>query len=187
MSTSAEHFERIYAAERDPWNYASSEYERGKYERTLEAIGPHPGRALEIGCSIGVFTAMLAPRCDHLDAIDLSSAAVERARRRNRGLSWVRVERMDVAETLPPGPFDLIVCSEVLYYCRPAALDTTLGRLTAALAPGGRLVSVNWRGSAPDMHCDAATVEAAITSADRLERVEAAAEPDYLLGVWERA
>ncbi|UJA21185.1 methyltransferase [Thermoleophilia bacterium SCSIO 60948] len=186
MSTSADHFDRLYAADPDPWRYASSEYERAKYARTLEAIGPHPGLALEVGCSIGVFTSMLAPRCDHLDAIDLSSAAVDHARRRNRGVSWVRIERMDITSSLPPGPFDLIVCSEVLYYLGGEVLDRTIARLTAVLAPGGRLISVNWRGSSADMLSDALSVDAAITRADRLRRVEAATERDYLLGVWER-
>lgn len=185
MTRSADRFERIYAADADPWRYESSEYEHAKYARTLDAIGPRPGLALEIGCSIGVFTSMLAPRCDHLTAIDLSSAALEHARQRNRGVSWVRIERMDATETLPQGPFDLVVCSEVLYYWEPVILDRTLARLAGALAPGGRLVSVNWRGSAGDMLTDAGLVEAAIARTDRLDRIESAEEPGYSLAVWE--
>ena len=36
--------------------------------------------AFEPGCSIGVLTAQLAPRCDRLLACDVAAAAVESAR-----------------------------------------------------------------------------------------------------------
>ena len=70
-------FEARYRADPDPWGYLASEYERKKYAATLAACGPGPfACALELGGSIGVFSAMLAPRCDR--------AAVRRAVRRGR-------------------------------------------------------------------------------------------------------
>ncbi len=68
-----EHFEELYKKSEDPWSFATSEYERRKYERTLDALGGRRfSQALELGCSIGVFTAMLAPHCDELVAVDTS-------------------------------------------------------------------------------------------------------------------
>ena len=70
-------FEARYRTQGDPWSYTSSAYEQRKYAATLAACGPGPfGRALELGGSIGVFSAQLAPRCHHLTTIDAAPTAV---------------------------------------------------------------------------------------------------------------
>ena len=146
MSVSRADFEARYAADRDPWGYETSAYEDAKYERTLAAIGDRPiARAFEAGCSIGVFTARLAERCDDLLAADFAQAAVRVARERVAGCANVRVERLDLPEQWPPGPFDLVVCSEVLYYWDRATLVGALGPIAASVAPGGLLVAVHFR------------------------------------------
>ena len=82
-----EYFDELYARSRDPWSFETSEYERNKYERTLSVLARRRyRRALEVGCSIGVFTAMLAPLCDELLAVDVSEKAIAVARREARGL-----------------------------------------------------------------------------------------------------
>lgn len=112
-----EYFEELYAGSEDPWSFETSEYERNKYERTISALGDHRfHRALEAGASIGVFTRMLADRCDELLAVDVSERAVVAASERLSGQGHVRVERRTLPEEMPAGPFDLIVASEVLYY-----------------------------------------------------------------------
>ena len=64
-------FEARYRANPDPWGYTTSDYERRKYEATLTACGDGPfADALELGGSIGVFSALLAPRCERLTTID---------------------------------------------------------------------------------------------------------------------
>jgi SAM-dependent methyltransferase len=141
-------FEELYQRDADPWGFATSAYEQQKYERTLAALGPAGrrfGRALEAGCSIGVFTALLAPRCDELLALDASATAVGRARERLADFAHVRVMRRALPEELPAGPFDLIVCSEILYYWSADLLAELLGALEAELAPGGSLLAVHWR------------------------------------------
>ena len=61
--TAVDHFEAQYRADPDPWGYRCSAYERAKYDATLSACGPGPfENALELGGSIGVFSARLAPR-----------------------------------------------------------------------------------------------------------------------------
>lgn len=143
---SAEYFEELYRRDPDPWDLASSDYERDKYARTVAAVGGHRGRALEVGCSIGVLTAALAPLCDELLAVDASERAVAAARERVAGLPHVRVERRAVPEDMPSGPFDLIVCSEVLYYWDARGLAPLWDRLRTELAPGGAILAVHWRG-----------------------------------------
>src|ERR1700685_3329297 len=64
---SAADFEALYQADPDPWGYTRSAYEREKYQATLAACGPGPfAHALELGGSIGVFSELLAPRCQSL-------------------------------------------------------------------------------------------------------------------------
>src|SRR5471030_2869737 len=56
-------FERRYLEYQDAWNYTSSPYEQQKYDRTLASLvagRDATSNILEVGCSIGVFTKMLA-------------------------------------------------------------------------------------------------------------------------------
>ncbi len=144
--TPAATFERLYQADADPWGYATDPYEQAKYRRTLDALGGGRfARALDVGCSIGVFTALLAPRCDAVTALDPSPTAVARAADRLGGQSNVQFVVGAVPERLPDGPFDLVVCSEVLYYLSPDSLIETLLGIEQRLVAGGSLVAVHFR------------------------------------------
>ena len=139
-----DYFEALYAADPDPWRFATSDYERDKYAASLAALPAGGfGAALEVGCSIGVFTRQLAPRCKTLLAIDVAEGALAQARARCPG---VRFERRAVPEQWPPDRFDLIVFSEVLYYLDAAALAATAAHALAALEPGGSLLLVHYLG-----------------------------------------
>lgn len=141
-------FEELYKTDPDPWRFETSPYEQAKYAQTLAALGPLSRRfrrALEAGCSIGVFTELLAPRCDELIAVDASPTAVAHARARLARLPHVRVDERVLPEDLPAGPFDLVVCSEILYYWTPDPLRQLLARLEALVSPGGSLLAVHWR------------------------------------------
>lgn len=139
-------FEDLYARSEDPWGFAASNYEADKYAHTLAALGDSRfGRGLEVGCSIGVLTARLAAVCGELVGIDVSERALERARTRLRGVGGVTVTRATFPEQMPSGRWDLIVCSEVLYYLDPPAFALALDRLGAALADGATVLAVHWR------------------------------------------
>src|SRR4028119_1513992 len=134
-----EYFEELYGRSEDPWKFATSEYEQRKYRQTLAALeGRRFRQALEAGCSIGVFTAMLAPYCDELLAVDTSERAVGLARERLSGSRHVRLERRTLPEEAPEGPFDLIVASEFLYYLTEDLMLATLRRFEPGLAGRGR-------------------------------------------------
>ena len=142
----------------DPWASATRPYERRKYERALALIeagrgGRAYGRALDVGCSEGVFTRLLAERGHGREVVgvDISGAAIQRARARCRDLPHVRFERRNVFHAPPPGRFDLIVCAEVLYYAGLRA-PAVARRLAEALAPGGRIVLVHPLPRAAALH-----------------------------------
>jgi SAM-dependent methyltransferase len=150
MTVDASYFRDRYAASPDPYGLAERWYEARKYAITA-ALLPRQryGAAFEPGCSIGVLTAMLAPRCDSLLACDVVPDAVTSARARTAGLPGVRVERRAVPGEWPPHSFDLIVLSELLYYFGDADLDEVLRLATGSLRSGGHLLAVHWRHPAP--------------------------------------
>jgi SAM-dependent methyltransferase len=179
-------FEERYRSNPDPWGYLSSEYERAKYAETLSACGPGPfAAALELGGSIGVFSAQLAPRARSLTTIDGAPTAVRMARRRLEPLRHARVLLGTIPEELPDGPFDLVVASEVLYYLTLDAVERTLARLHEVMLPGGRLVAVHWRPDGPERPLDAGTVHDLLRAQVWLAPVRRAATDDYLLDVLE--
>jgi predicted TPR repeat methyltransferase len=139
-------FDDFYAGNPDPWSFATSDYERGKYVATLAALPrPRYASAFEVGCSIGVLTRQLAERCDRLLSIDAAEAPLPQARSRNADAPWVEISRARVPEDWPEGRrFDLIVLSEVLYYFSREDLARLAELALEALQPGGDLVLVHW-------------------------------------------
>jgi len=140
-----DYFEAMYAKEADPWQFATSAYEREKYAATLAALPrPHYAAAFEIGCSVGVLTQMLAPRCGTLLATDVVARALDEARMRCRDNANVRFAQMQVPNDWPEGMFDLILLSEVGYYLSLDDLARVRAQSAASLLPGGHLLLVHW-------------------------------------------
>jgi SAM-dependent methyltransferase len=139
--------ERFYGSGEDPYEFASSPYEQQKYSRLLDALEERRfPRALEVGCAQGVFTEMLLPFCDQIVAVDISETALARAEGRLERRAEVRFERRTLPFDCPDGPFDLIVCSDVLYYWPRATLRFGLRRLAARLSPNGMLLLLHYLG-----------------------------------------
>ena len=181
-----EYFEGLYAESEDPWNFEVSEYEQNKYARTLASLGDRTfRRALEAGASIGVFTEMLADRCDELIAVDVSERAVAVAQRRLSGRDHVRVERRTLPEQMPEGPFDLIVASEVLYYFPREEMLTLLSSFEDELAPGGVLLTVHWRRKTETYPLQGDEVHELLVEHTRLLNTQTITEPDYRLDLFE--
>ncbi|TSD83075.1 methyltransferase [Mycobacterium sp. KBS0706] len=139
--------DRFYRDRVDPYGCTVNQYDRHKYDRSLDLLdGRQFGSALEIGCSEGVFSEMIAPRCAELLAVDISDQAVERATARLSRLDHVSVARATLPMDMPPGPYDLILCLDVLYYLPKDMLIRFLPRLKAALRPGGVLFTLHYLG-----------------------------------------
>lgn len=146
------YFERQYAADgTDPWGFEARWYEERKRAVTLAAL---PRRrfdsAFEPGCAIGVLTAQLADRCDALLSTDVAEAALAVARARLRDRPHVRFAQGGIPQLWPDGPFDLVVLSEVGYYCGDLELGTVIDRIRATLRPDGVLLACHWRHPVTD-------------------------------------
>lgn len=140
-----DYFRNLYRERDDPWGFATSPYERAKYAATLAALPRERYRAaLELACSIGVFTELLADRCDALLAVDVSPDALATAAQRCARKPHVRFEACDLAHAFPNGRFDLITFCEAGFYFGPRDLARIRDGIARALVRDGDLVLVHW-------------------------------------------
>lgn len=181
------YFDELYEQDRDPWKLDDRFYERRKRELVLASLTRERfRRAFEPGCATGALSVELAKRCDELVAWDGASIAVDQTLARIGSLPAehrvdVRCDR--IPERWPEGQFDLIVLSEVGYYCPD--LRELKGRVDRSLTTDGVLVACHWRHDAPDHPFTAEAVHAALET--DLRRVVAHRETDFLLDVWTRS
>jgi trans-aconitate methyltransferase len=167
-TTSRQFFDALYERNPDPWQFASSNYELGRYERIVQALSGRYQRAFEPGCSIGVLTEQLASVCDAVEALDISGVAVVRARQRCSYLSNVQIRQGTIAKDIPAGEFDLIVFSEIGYYFDETHLASLVDQLISVTIPGGTFLAAHWLGSSPDHLLSGDRVHEVILDAKRL-------------------
>jgi SAM-dependent methyltransferase len=184
-------FEDKYQRSDDPWQFAASPYEQRRYVATLRALPlARYSRAFEPGCSVGVLTAALAERCDTLLACDIAPTAVRLARERCAAFPNVHIDQSDLSKSLPDGPFDLVVFSELGYYFSAATLSKTIRDLAKRLQPGGQLIAVHWRGESEDhlLHGDQvhAIVKDTLDEDQRCIWLKGEIHPEFRLDVWGR-
>lgn len=132
----------------DPWHLTTDAYERYKYQTTLGELPAEPvRRILEVGCSEGAFTELLAAAYPDAEIIglDISDRALERARRRLEGATArVRFVHGDLLDHETATQYDLVFCAETLYYLgRDHRLRRASQRLSSLPAAGGLLVLVH--------------------------------------------
>jgi SAM-dependent methyltransferase len=188
-SLDAAYFEGLYKADPDPWGFASRDYEAAKYADTLAAVGEaRVVRALEVGCSIGVFTRLLAPRCDALVATEVSATALEQAKVRCADLANIDFRLARRVTDGIDGRFDLIVMSEVVYYWDDADLTAVAAAIDQTLAPNGRLLLVHWLGETDYPRSGDDAVEALAAALKEPMRIERRDRRDeYRLDLWRRS
>lgn len=183
----ASFFDASYARRPDPWHLASRWYERRKRATTLAALPRERfGAALEIGCSVGTLTELLAARCDVLVATDVAPAALTSAKERTAHLGTVQYLQHDLADGVPGGPYDLVVLSEVGYYLTRPQLATTARRLRDALTADGTLVACHWRHPVAQYPLSGDDVHRTLAAELGLTTVVRHVEDDFLLDVWSR-
>jgi cyclopropane fatty-acyl-phospholipid synthase-like methyltransferase len=146
VSRKAGYFAALYEANPEPWNFTASPYEHAKYAATIAALGGrHFERGFEIGCSIGMLTRRLAPYCGALLASDIVETALGQARRNCADINHVSFANICVPAQWPRRRrFDLILCSEVLYFLSPADIAKVAARAVSSLRPGGVVLLVNY-------------------------------------------
>lgn len=179
------YFDALYAEQADPWGLADRFYEQRKRDLIIASLPRRSfARAFEPGCATGELTERLAERCTELVAWDAAPAAV--ARVRSVAPPHVQVDDGRIPAQWPDGRFDLIVLSEVGYYCTD--LDALVRRVRSSLTEDGVVVACHWRREAPDHPARAEDVHEALATglrevAARLVRHE---EADFLLEIWSR-
>ncbi len=157
-SLEAGYFDALYAGDPDPWKFTTSAYEDAKYNATLAALPrARYANAVEIGCSIGVLTERLAARCDALLGTDVARAALDAAAARCRDRGNVTFAVSTLPATPPPGRFDLIMLSEVLYYFDRDGVRAMAAAVAAMAAPDADIMLVHWLGPTPDYPLDGET------------------------------
>jgi SAM-dependent methyltransferase len=182
---SAGAFERRYRERPDPWNFATSAYERNRYAATLAALGRERyGAAYEPGCSIGELTAQLALRCEGVLATDISPTAAARARGRCAGLSNVCVRCADAELDLPAIDWDLVVFSELGYYFTADRLARLAGRLQARLRRNGEFIAVHWLGRSDDHVLHGSEVHRVLADTLTLTPAKSERHEGFLLDAW---
>ena len=184
------YFDAMYDVSPDPWGFQTRWYEQRKYALTLASL---PDRrytnGFEPACSIGVLSGQLADRCDRLLCSDGAQVAVQQAAQRLADRAHVTVEQRRLPDQWPPGAYDLIVVSELLYYFDGADLHSVTTSATSALSPGGTLVAAHWRHPVDDYpETGDAVHEALAAAAARASLVLLAHhdEADFLLDVYVR-
>jgi predicted TPR repeat methyltransferase len=153
-----EHYERVWAAG-DAWDFETSAFERSRYDFLAGLLAARRySRAVEIGCGSGCFTTRLRSLADHVLALDVAAAAIERARGRQAAAGAGTVEFV-VANAMEHdfsagGPWDLVVLTETIYSVGWLYSLFDLGmfvlHLRGAMAAGGRVLLSNTYGAERD-------------------------------------
>lgn len=128
-----------------------------------EAAGLPPGRALDAGCGEGAEARWLAAHGWRVTAVDISAAALRRARAQTPAAAADRIEwtEADLTAWAPPeARFDLVTTH---YVHTPAPPDHLIARLATAVAPGGTLLLVGHHPTDPHHRHVTATSAASFT------------------------
>lgn len=189
-ATATTTFDGLYAQRPDPWHYLGSPYEERKRAVTLASL-PRSRYAtvLELGCSIGVLTAELAPRAGRLLAVDASQVALDAAARHLEGLEHIELAQAVLPHQWPavdPGSQELVMVSEIGYFLAPDELDLLLARCLEALAPNGHLLLCHWLHPVSGWPLDGAQVHEAARNLP-VQPLVYHREQDFLLEVFGKA
>jgi hypothetical protein len=180
------YFEAMYAGNDDPWDFERSDYERRKYALTVASLPKlHYANAFEPGCSVGVLTELLAPRCDRLLACDMMGVPLVAAANRLVPYSSVRVEERTIPDDWPDESFDLMVLSEVAYYFDVTTLMQMTDLVVSSTDLGAHVIAVHWRGPT-NYPLTGDSAHDVIDESAALDLIVHHVEDDFVLDVWER-
>ncbi|RKQ95710.1 nodulation protein S (NodS) [Kushneria sinocarnis] len=187
MSFHPDEFDRLHAAQADPWGQEQHWYEQRKRQLTLAMLGRRRyARAFEPGCSVGVLSRALTERCDSLLCSDASTAALATARTRLAELAGVTLRQQQLPDEWPAGHFDLIVFSELGYYLTREALIRLIPAIRHALTAEGELLACHWRHPIAGGELDGDEVHDLLEEHLGLPRLAEHREPDLIMTLWSR-
>lgn len=181
----------MYARSSDPWQLQNRWYERRKYAITTALLPYERYRhAFEPGCSVGVLTEALAGRCDHITSTDISVPALDATHARlvsGAVRDRVTLMRGSIDQPWPPGPFDLLVLSEVCYYLQPDLLRDVLDREVPRLAPAATVVAAHWRHRVQEYPMSGDRANEVIAATAGLHHLGRYQDADVVIDVFDRS
>ncbi|WP_052466077.1 methyltransferase [Mobilicoccus massiliensis] len=190
--TTTPDFDRLYADDPDPWQVATSWYERRKIDVVLSSLRrPAYPVVWDAGCGTGELAAALVGRAEALLATDASTEAVALASARLAEAPSARVELSRLPDR-PAGlesPPDLVVLSELLYYLSSRDRAATYALVDEVAAPDADLVLVHWSPRPDDAHCSGLESfnEASVAlNARGWGRIVTHTDAEFLLGLFSR-
>lgn len=129
----------------DPYQTSISSEEIEKLSHTFQLIGEtNYKNILDIGCGEGYLTEKLANIGSKVTALDISRHALKRARNRLKSKTNVTFICSDIlswqAGRQTEERFDLIICSEVLYYLNLNQIKMIIPKIISWLTPYGKLI-----------------------------------------------
>jgi tRNA (cmo5U34)-methyltransferase len=107
----------------------------------LEMLGRPPRRVLDLGAGTGLLAGRVAaahPEAE-LVLVDGAPAMLEQARATLGGRAVLHVA--DLADPLPPGPFDAVVSALAIHHVDDAVKRALFARVRSVLPPGGVFVN----------------------------------------------
>ena len=185
LSEQRRHFDALFSANDDPWNYHSTWREQRRFALMLAMLDqPRYASAFEPACATAAFTVLLAERCALVEACDGSAAAVQVARRCTGHLDNVVVSCREIPREWPDRTFDLVVLVDFLYYLTPAEVLATVREAAVSRRNGGSLLVGHWQGTAHDFLTPPPDVHPLVQSVLGRSARHAYQDSDLILELW---
>ena len=138
-------FEALYRSKKDPWDIGLADSDR--YNRYFTLISTHArGSVLDIGCGTGAFLARCTEGATKLVGVEVSATAIENGRARFPNIDFFQgsADRLGEIEGLQGLKFDLIICSDLIYYLSDRGKLRLLAWIASHLTPNGVLFLAAW-------------------------------------------
>ena len=189
MSLGPDYFDELYGQRDDPWSLADRWYERRKRALTMAMLPQERyDSALEIGCSIGLLTELLAQRAERLLSTDIAQRPIDLAQERvGPAAEHVEFRVMRAPDEWPSERFDLIVVSEVGYYLDEESLARLASQVGRSLKPEGIVLACHWRHPVEEYPLQGDRVHEILTEASGLIPLAEYIDEDVRLVVLARA
>lgn len=149
---------------------------RHRIKKTLDAMRAHialpVSRAVDLGCGYGVITRMLCEQGCHVDAVDISSYALQHVSQSVKGLPSPDIALIQdclPSTSLADEAYKLVVCTDVIGYLDPNEYRFLFSELARLVSSDGHVV------------CSA---ELDIDTEDPLQHFAALAETEFTFDAW---
>lgn len=143
------YFNFLYRQE-DPYLVAKPEVKE-RFDRTFSLLdGFYSQKGLEIGCGEGRVTHYLAAKVERVVGFDISDLAIKRAKKINQENPKIEYRTVDILIENITEKYDLIFCSEVLYYLTLQQLKPTIEKIINLLNQHGKLLLLHARSVKDD-------------------------------------